>query len=121
MEETTRESTAAPGGLLRRLAGRQGLKLLIAIVQEDDADPVVRELVESGLPVTKIASTGGFLRAGNATLLIGVGGEELPRVKEILQAKCEKREVPISASVDDKAVTGGAVVFVMSLEELIKF
>jgi uncharacterized protein YaaQ len=121
MGETTRESTAAPGALFRRLAGRQALKLVVAIVQEDDADSVVRELVESGLPVTKIASTGGFLRAGNATLLIGVGGEELPRVKEIIQAKCLRREVPISASVDDKAVVGGAVVFVVSLEELVKF
>lgn len=48
--EAMKESTAAPGALLRRLSGRQALKLVIAIVQEDDADPVVRELVESKLP-----------------------------------------------------------------------
>ncbi len=115
-----KESTTAPGALLRRLSGRQALKLVIAIVQEDDADAVVRQLVDSGLPVTKIASTGGFLRAGNATLLVGVEDERLSEVKEIIQEKCGRRRVPVSASVEDEAEEGGAVVFVVALEELSK-
>ena len=97
------------------------MKLVLAIVQEEDADNVCEALVDAGLPVTKIASTGGFLRRGNATLLVGVSDEELDRVKEILRTTCSKREVPVSATVDDMAVVGGAVVFVVTLEELAKF
>jgi uncharacterized protein YaaQ len=115
------ESTASEGGLPGKTPDRQSLRLVVAIVQEEDADPVCEDLIRSDLPVTKIASTGGFLRRGNATLLIGVGSEGLDRVKEIVQARCVKREVPVSATVEDTAEAGGAVVFVVTLDELVKF
>ena len=121
VETTMSEATGTEGGLLGKIVDRQSLKLVIAIVQEEDAEAVCDELIDSGLPVTKIGSTGGFLRRGNVTLLPGVGNEELDRVKEIIRAKCGKREVPVSASIEETAVAGGAVVFVVGLEELEKF
>ena len=48
------------------------MKLIIAIVQDEDAGRLVSELMDNGFGVTKLATTGGFLRAGNTTLLIGV-------------------------------------------------
>ncbi len=115
------ESSTSQGGPLGRILGKQALKLVLAIVQEEDADAVCTELIDAGLPVTKIASTGGFLKRGSVTLLTGVASEEVGRVKEILQAKCGRREVPVSANIDEAAEAGGAVVFVVSLEELEKF
>ena len=47
------------------------MKLIIAIVQDEDASRLVNQLMKAGIGVTKLATTGGFLRAGNTTLLIG--------------------------------------------------
>ena len=48
------------------------MKLIIAIVQDEDASRLISNLMNEGYGVTKLATTGGFLRAGNTTLLIGV-------------------------------------------------
>jgi uncharacterized protein YaaQ len=47
------------------------MKLIIAIVQDEDAGRLVSSLMSDGYGVTKLATTGGFLRAGNTTLLVG--------------------------------------------------
>jgi uncharacterized protein YaaQ len=54
--------------------------------------PVSDTLVEAGFRVTRIASTGGFLRHGNVTLLIGVEEEEIQRVCDIIEENCEAPE-----------------------------
>ena len=46
------------------------MKLVFAIVSNDDGNTVMRELNKAGFSVTKMASTGGFLRAGNTTLFV---------------------------------------------------
>jgi uncharacterized protein YaaQ len=51
------------------------MKLIIAIVHDDDAMELISSLTESGFSVTKLATTGGFLKAGNTTLLIGIEEE----------------------------------------------
>lgn len=48
------------------------MKLVIAIVQDEDASRLVGKMMDSGYRVTKLATTGGFLKAGNTTLLTGV-------------------------------------------------
>ncbi|MER3557036.1 MAG: hypothetical protein C4302_03585, partial [Thermus sp.] len=48
------------------------MKLILAIVQDTDAPGLTKALLEKGFQSTKLASTGGFLREGNTTLLIGV-------------------------------------------------
>lgn len=53
------------------------MKLIIVIVKDHDADPVTQALTAENFRVTRIASTGGFLRAGVATLLIGVEDEDV--------------------------------------------
>lgn len=47
------------------------MKLIIAIVGDSDAEAVVQSLIGAGFRVTRVASTGGFLRKGNTTLLLG--------------------------------------------------
>ncbi|MCD4739188.1 MAG: cyclic-di-AMP receptor, partial [Anaerolineae bacterium] len=61
------------------------MKLIIAIVKDSDAMAVTDALVTEGLGVTRVASTGGFLRRGNVTLLIGVEPEAVERVFELVE------------------------------------
>lgn len=60
------------------------MKLLIAIVRDDYAGAVTAALNEQNLRVTRVSSTGGFWRRGNATLLIGVDESELETALEII-------------------------------------
>ena len=53
------------------------MKLIVAIVQDEDASNLISSLMNERFSVTKLASTGGFLRSGNTTLLLGVDDEKL--------------------------------------------
>jgi uncharacterized protein YaaQ len=68
------------------------MKLVIAIVQDVDAGPVIEQLITHGHRVTRVASTGGFLRRGNATLLIGTEEEHVDPVIDILRDTCTPSE-----------------------------
>ena len=68
------------------------MKLIIAIVRDVDAGPVVTRLVDDGYRVTRIASTGGFLRRGNVTLLIGIEAGQVDEVIARLRETCTPPE-----------------------------
>ena len=68
------------------------MKLVIAIVQDVDAGPVIEQLLTHGHRVTRVASTGGFLRRGNATLLIGTEEEHVNPIIDILRDTCTPPE-----------------------------
>lgn len=103
-------------------------KLLIIIASDTDADALVRAMVERGHAATKIGSTGGFLRRGNTTLLVGVPAVEVDAVLGLVARTCPARtelltigalpftgEVPyLSEPVEVRA--GGAVAFVLNVE-----
>ena len=57
------------------------MKLVIAIVQDEDAGRLISSMMKEGYSVTKLATTGGFLRAGNTTLLTGIEDEKLEAMK----------------------------------------
>ncbi|GAB4110396.1 MAG: cyclic-di-AMP receptor [Roseiflexaceae bacterium] len=61
------------------------MKLLIVVVEDSVADALVDALVEQGFRVTRLASTGGFLRKGNTTLLMGVEEEKIAQANETLR------------------------------------
>lgn len=64
------------------------MKLMIVILRDGDAGAVVDRLVREGYRVTRIASTGGFLRRGNVTLLIGVEDQQVDTVIDLLRQTC---------------------------------
>ena len=64
------------------------MKLMFVIVRDTDAGEVVQSLVENKYRVTRVASTGGFLRRGNVTLMIGVEGEKVEAVIDLLKEAC---------------------------------
>jgi uncharacterized protein YaaQ len=69
------------------------MKMIIAIVRDVDDARVIDQLVTHDYRVTRVASTGGFLRRGNVTLLIGVEGEEKVQAAiDLLRATCSPAE-----------------------------
>lgn len=68
------------------------MKLIMAIVHDEDSQPIIRELTRTGFRVTKLCSSGGFLKTGNTTLLIGVRNSKVDSLIEIIRnnSKCRK-------------------------------
>ena len=64
------------------------MKLIVAIVQDEDAGRLVSALMDKGFGVTKLATTGGFLRAGNTTLISGVEDEKLDAALAVIEKIC---------------------------------
>lgn len=106
------------------------MKLLIAIINNDDSHRVLDEISRAGLYATKLSTTGGFLKAGNMTLIMGVDDERLEDALDILRKNCSKRE-EITASIPSfssefmgtttmKLTVGGATVFVLDVEQFYK-
>ncbi len=61
------------------------MKLIVAIVHHTDGEDILHALTEAGFRVTRIASSGGFLRRGNATLLVGAEAEQVPSAVQIIR------------------------------------
>jgi len=64
------------------------MKLIIAILRDSDSDAVSHGLTSTDLRVTQVASTGGFLRRGNTTLLIGLEDEQVEGALDIIRKNC---------------------------------
>ena len=110
-----------------------GIKLVLAIVQAKDAGRVIDALTEDGLNATILASTGGFLREGNSTILMGIEDTQVDGVLRTIQRSCHRREqfvspMPPAVEPVDSYVTypikvevGGAIVFVMNVDRMERF
>jgi uncharacterized protein YaaQ len=64
------------------------MKLMFIIVPNDDVDGIVQLLVDNQFRVTRVASTGGFLRRGNVTLMLGVEEGMVQPVIDLLRKEC---------------------------------
>lgn len=64
------------------------MKLIVAIIRDEDNEPVSQALVKSGFGVTRIASTGGFLRRGSSTLMVGVEDTQLEKAINVIRDCC---------------------------------
>jgi uncharacterized protein YaaQ len=109
------------------------LKLAVCIVHSRDRNRITGELVKNGFKFTVIGSTGGFLREGNTTVLIGVEEAEVPTLNQIIGSNCQSREqlvnvmpfeaAPPGAFIPNpvKVPVGGAVLFVIDVEQFHRF
>lgn len=108
------------------------MKLLITVVQDDDAQKLITSLMKEGFGVTKLATTGGFLKAGNTTLLIGVDEEKLDAVIAIIERVCKSRKQvatspsPVAGAsgmyvpYPIEVTVGGATIFILDVEQFLK-
>jgi len=84
------------------------MKLIIAIIKDADNDAVSRALTKRDFRVTLIASTGGFLRSGRSTLLVGVEDDQVEAALDIIRSACKKPK-------DDKEKR--ATIFVLKVDQ----
>lgn len=107
------------------------MKLVFAIVHNDDSAIASSALTQRGFFVTKLSTTGGFLMVGNTTLLIGTEDEKVETVKDILKQYCVTRKQTVSPSeslgqglrqdsIPNEITVGGATIFVLSVDETVK-
>ncbi len=87
------------------------MKLVIAIVRDSDSDAISHALTSADLRVTQVASTGGFLRRGNTTLLIGLDDEQVEPALDIIRKNCAP------AAEGEKRVS----IFVVKVDQYIHF
>ena len=109
------------------------MKLAVCIVHNRDRNKITDELVKAGFKFTIIGSSGGFLREGNSTMLIGVEDSQVEELKSLVQESCEARErlvnvMPFEAAPPGafipspvKVPVGGAVVFFLNVDEYVRF
>ncbi len=106
------------------------MKLIFAIVNDDDSHAVSKSLMSEGFFATKLASTGGFLSSGNTTFLICTEDENVDKAVEIIRSKCHKRKqfiqsaasvgIGSSASFPVEISVGGATIFITDVERFEK-
>ncbi len=107
------------------------MKLVIAIIGNDDANAVMSALTENGYSATRLSTSGGFLRAGNVTLLIGVDDKKVDQVVNLVgeHSKQRKQITPVNstymgesmlASMPVEVTVGGATIFVLDVEQFYK-
>ncbi|MGG1514661.1 cyclic-di-AMP receptor [Paenibacillus oryzisoli] len=109
------------------------MKLVVAVVQDKDSNRLSNALIKEGFRATKLASTGGFLRAGNTTFMIGTEDDRIQEVMQVIRANCKIREQlvtpvsPMGGTTDSyipfpvEVQVGGAAVFVLPVERFEHF
>ena len=102
------------------------MKMIIAILNADDAPTVINALMKSGFSITKLATTGGFLRTGNVTVLLGVNDDRVETALSIIKSNSHSRKQMIPATSEVgygyypampvEVTVGGATIFVVDIE-----
>lgn len=104
------------------------MKLILSIVNHEDHQSLLNGLLQRGFQATVISTTGGFLREGNATILVGTQDDSVDDVLQIVRESCHSRtrfisplpplmepgELPAATPVEVEV--GGALSFVLSVE-----
>lgn len=109
------------------------MKMIMAVIQDRDVNELLKGLAEIGQRATKLASSGGFLRSGNSTMMIGTEDEKLEEVLAIIRRTCQDREHFMPATSPAAATgepffpfpatvkIGGAIVFVLEVARFEKW
>ena len=104
------------------------MKMISAVIQDQDSHEAAGALVAAGFRSTRLSSTGGFLRSGNTTLLIGVEDKKVEEVCQIIRDVCQSRTqvvnpvTPMASTLESftsfpvEVVIGGAIIFVIDVE-----
>ena len=108
------------------------MKLIIAIIQDEDSKKLNETFTKKGVRSTRLSSTGGFMRAGNSTFIVGIEDNKVDTVIDIMEEVCSTRvqsimapptydfnfEMNLNYPVDVEV--GGATVFVLDVDQFKK-
>lgn len=93
------------------------MKLIIAIIQDEYVNKVIRTLMDNKIRTTRLSSTGGFLKSGNTTLLIGTKEEEIDHIVDLISKQTKSKKIKDGR---EEIVVGGANLFVIDIHDHIK-
>ncbi|MCM3444346.1 cyclic-di-AMP receptor [Metabacillus halosaccharovorans] len=109
------------------------MKLIIVVVQDQDSNKLLNALTEHNFRVTKLSSSGGFLKSGNTTFMIGTEDIRVDKALQIIKDNCKSRDQlvapvsPMGGNADSfipypvEVEVGGATVFVLPVEQFHQF
>jgi len=109
------------------------MKLIMAVVQDKDSNKLSNALRDHNFRSTKLASTGGFLKSGNTTFIIGTEDIRVDKALQVIKDNCQSREQmvapvsPMGGNAESyvpypiEVEVGGATVFVMPVEQFHQF
>lgn len=114
-----------------RIKGEIYMKLIIGIVNSDDSSYLISEITRASFQATKLSTSGGFLKAGNVTVLVGVEDNKVDDVISIFSDCCSRRTqmVPTTppfigeefiSTAPVEITIGGATIFVVDVDKFIK-
>lgn len=90
------------------------MKLIIAIIQDKFVNTLVRNVLDENIKITKLSSTGGFLKSGNSTFLIGVEESDLEKAKMIIKNSVKSEVIKEN---DEELKVSGAHLFIVDVEK----
>jgi uncharacterized protein YaaQ len=107
------------------------MKLIIGIINSDDANDLLTEISKASFQATKLSTSGGFLKMGNVTVLVGVEDDQVAQVVDIFKSCCSRRTqlIPTStpflgegfvSATPVEVTIGGATLFVVDIDKMIK-
>jgi len=106
------------------------MKMVLAVIDKDDAHNVIANLSKEGFSITRLSTTGGFLRSGNVTILVGVEDDKTEHVISIIEEHSRSRSQQIPTIIGNEASylapmpvevsVGGATIFVLNVERFEK-
>lgn len=103
------------------------MKLVLAIISNNDANNVVPQLLKDGYAVTTLSSTGGFFSAGNTTLLVVTEDDKIEQLRGDLEKYTSKRQnvdvskTPAKGKAQGTVNVGGATLFVLNVDRFEKY
>lgn len=96
------------------------MKMIVAIVRDEFAAPLTETLSRKGFGATKLASTGGFLKAGNTTFLIGVPQTQMDEAMAVIREACPGLPGTPGKPQGPGVQVGSATIFVLGVDKMIK-
>ena len=107
------------------------MKLVIGIINSEDANDLLAEITKASFQATKLSTSGGFLKLGNVTVLVGVEDERVDEVVEIFRSCCSRRTqmIPTTppymgegfvSAAPVQVTIGGATLFIIDVDKMIK-
>ena len=108
------------------------MKMIMAILHKDDELETIEELNIAGYMVTKLATTGGFLKKKNTTIMVVVDDEKVEEALKIIKKNSGERKtityanpaqssMSAAPSVPINVQVGGSTIFVLNVEQMEKY
>ncbi|KRL76895.1 cyclic-di-AMP receptor [Secundilactobacillus paracollinoides] len=108
------------------------MKLIIAVVQDKDANRLRNEFIKANIGATRLSTSGGFLKAGNTTYMVGIDDDRVQEVLDIIHETSRTRQQFMTPQVNLDAEdttagypvevqVGGATVFVLPVDQFHQF